>query len=200
MYGEGNDEKIFIRPSRCPVFIPNGPLPLNFSDIHFPRDLEADGSAAAIRRILSARTAKLWPGGKLEAPVISMGPSLEQALVKARRKGQIRCGFEAVRERLESEKKGIMNVRERSPAPYGNRVSRLILFSDDGAERLYRHIEQLLQEHSPRVLGCFLSIDSSILGRLMAGEGRQIKVLMAEHKDAVSELLRAITAGPDHDL
>jgi hypothetical protein len=169
---------------------------LNILDLPFPRDLEADGSATAIRRLLSARTAKLWPGGKLEVPVVSMGVSLEQALLKARHKGQIRCGFEAISERLELEKKGIMNVRKQSAAPYGNRISRLILFSDDGAERLYRHIEQLLQEHSPRVLGCLLDVDSTDLGNLLVGEGRQLKALMAEHKAAVSELLRAIMAGP----
>jgi hypothetical protein len=167
-------------------------LHLNPLDIRLPRELEADDSATAIRRILSARTSKLWPGGIQEVPVISMADPLEQALVKARLRGQIRCGFDAIREKLESERKGIMNVREQSAAPYGNRISRLILFSDDGAERLYRHIEQLLQDHSPRVLGCLLNIDSSVLGRLMAEKDRPIKVLMAEHKEVVSELLRAM--------
>ncbi len=137
----------------------------------------------------------------MEVPVISMSVPMEQALVRARLRRQIRCGFEEVRERLKIENKGIANVRHRSSAPYGNGISRLILFSDDGAERLYRHIEQLLFKHSPRVLGCLLDIDSSVLGRMIAGEGRQIKVLMAEHKEAVSELLRAITAGQsDLDL
>jgi hypothetical protein len=165
---------------------------MNLSDIRLPRELEADDSATSILRILSARTSKLWPGGTQEVPVISMTDPLEQALVKARLRGQILCGFDAIRDKLASEKKGIMNVREQSAAPYGNRVSRLILFSDDGAERLYRHIEQLLQDHSPRVLGCLLNIDSSVLGRLIEGKDRQLKVLMAEHKEAVSELLRAI--------
>lgn len=55
-----------------------------------------------------------------------------------------------------------------------------------------------MQDHSPRVLGCFLNIDSSILGHLMMGKDWQIKVLMAEHKQAVSELLRAMMPGPVH--
>lgn len=171
---------------------------MNLSNIRLPRELEVDDSATAIRRILSARTAKIWPGGTQEATVISMSDPLKQALVKARLKGQIRCGFEAIRERLESEEKGIMNIRKQGAAPYGNRISRLILFSDDGAERLYRHIEQLMRDHSSRVLGCLLNIDSSVLGHLMTGKDRQIKVLMAEHKEAVSELLRAMMASPAH--
>jgi hypothetical protein len=177
-----------LQQTRLPLLL------LNLSDIRLPRELEADDSATAIRRILSARTTTLWPGGNQEVPVISMTDPLEQALVNARLKEQIRCGFDAIVEKLRSEKKGIMNVRAQRCALYGNRVSRLILLSNDGAERLYRHIERLLQDHSPRVLACLLDIDNSILGRLLliAGKDRQIKVVMAEHKAAVSDLLRAI--------
>jgi len=182
------------------IFSQNGKYLLNLSNIHLPRELEADDSATAIRRILSARTVKIWTRGTQEAAVIEMTDPLKQALVKARLKGQIRCGFEAIREKLASEKKGIMNIRKQGIAPYGNRISRLILFSDDGAERLYRHIEQLMENHSPRVLGCLLKIDSSVLGRVITGKDRQIKVLMAEHKEAVSELLRAMIIAPTpHD-
>jgi hypothetical protein len=169
---------------------------LTLFDIRLPRELEADGSAAAIRRVLSSRTAMIRPGGTQEVPVIAMSASLEQALVRSRSKGQIRYGFEAIRERLASEKKGIMNVLEQGSAPYGNRISRLILFSDDGAGRLYRHIEQLLLDHGPRILGCLLDVDSGVLGSVTMGKDRPIKVVLAEHKEAVSDLLRAMIAGP----
>jgi hypothetical protein len=169
---------------------------LNFADIHLPRELEADAGAAEIRRRLSARTVKLWAGGTHEAIVMPMSDPLKQALARARLKGHLRCGLEAIRERLGSEKKGIMNARKPGGASEGNRISRLILFSDDGAERLYRHIEQLIQDHSPRVLGCLLNIDSHGLGKLITGQDRRVKVLMVEHKEAVSELLRAVTTHP----
>ncbi|MGO9138519.1 MAG: hypothetical protein ACLP9S_17665 [Syntrophales bacterium] len=168
---------------------------MNLSDIRFPRELEADGNAETIRQALTARTAKLWPGGHLDVSVIAMNDLLKKALQRARLKRQIRCGFEAIFDRLESERKGIANVRKRPGTPYGNRVSRLLLFSNDGAERLYRHIEQLLQAHSPRLLGCLLDIDGSTLGNIIAGKDRKIKVIMAEHKEVVSEILRAINAG-----
>lgn len=167
---------------------------MNLSDIRLPRELEADESAAEIRRILSGRAVKIWSGGTQKAAVMPLSDSLKQALLKARLKGQIRYGFEAIRERLASEKKGIMNIRKQGAVPFGNRISRLILFSNDGSERLYRQIEQLTQDHSPRVLGCLLNIDSSVLGHLMTGKDRPIKVLMAEHKEAVSQLLKAMVA------
>ena len=166
---------------------------MNLSDIRFPRQLEADYNAETIRQALMASTVKLWPGGHLDVSMITMSDPLKKALQKARLKGQIRCGFEAILDKLENERKGIANVRERQGALYGDRVSRLLLFSNDGAERLYRHIEHLLQVHAPRLIGCLLDIDGYALGNIIAGKDRKIKVVMAEHKEVVSEILRGIT-------
>jgi hypothetical protein len=168
---------------------------VNLSDIRFPRQLEADDTAEIIRKALMARTVKLWPGGDLDVARIAMDDPLKEALRMARLKGRIQCGFETVFNSLAGENKGIANVRGRGGAPYGDRVSRLLLFSNDGAERFYRHIESLLQAHAPRLLGCLLDIDGIVLGSALTGKETRIKLLMADHKDAVSEILRAMVAG-----
>jgi len=170
---------------------------VSISDIRFPRQLEADHSDDSIRQTLMAHTAKLWPGGVIDVPMIPMSDPLEKALRKGRLQGHVLLGFEAISEKLDHEKKGIMNVRNRADTPYGERVSRLLLFSNDGAERLYRHIEHLLQTHAPRLLGCLLNIDSGALGHAVTGKDSRIKLVMAEHKEAVSEILRATVAGHD---
>ena len=157
---------------------------MNLSDIRFPRQLEADGTAEAVRRVLMARTVKLWPGGDLDVARITMDDPLQKALRLARLQGRIQYGFETVSNKLADESKGIENIRGRG-ASYGDRVSRLLLFSNDGAERFYRHIESLLQAHAPRLLGCLLDIDGIAFGRALTGKETRIKLLMAEHKDAV---------------
>jgi hypothetical protein len=172
---------------------------MNLSDIRFPRQLEADGSAETIRKALMARTVKLWPGGDLDVARIAMDDSLKEALRMARLKGRIQYGFETVSNRLTGESKGIQKVRGRGDAPYGDRVSRLLLFSNDGAERFYRHIESLLQAHAPRLLGCLFDIDGIALGSALTGKETRIKLVMAEHKDTVSEILRTIVAGREVD-
>jgi hypothetical protein len=165
---------------------------MNISDMCFPRQLEADGSAEIIRKSLMIRTTKLWAGSKIAVPVIGLSEPLKMALQNARLQGRIRYGFELIFEKLASEKKGITNVRKQTDAPYGDRISRLLLFSNDGAERFYRHIEQALQTHAPRLLGCLLDIDSGALGHLITGKEGLIKIVMAEHKDVVSGILRAL--------
>ncbi len=165
---------------------------MNLSVMRFPRQLEAEYGPDVIRSALAERTVKLWPGGDLYVPLVSVDESLVKTLQAAMLKGNLRYGFEVVSNKLKNEKAGIENVRERSDAPHGERVSRLVLLSNDGAERFYRHVEQLLASHAPRLLGCVLDADSAILGKLLTGKDRQIKLAMAEHKDAVSEILRAI--------
>jgi hypothetical protein len=165
---------------------------MNISTMHFPRQLEAGISAEVICRSLMARTTKLWAGSKISVPVISLSEPLKLALQKARMQGRIRYGFEPIFEKLASEKKGIANVQSQTGVSSGDRISRLLLFSNDGAERFYRHIEQALQTHASRLLGCFLDIDGSALGHLITGKEGVIKIVMAEHKDVVSGILLAL--------
>lgn len=170
---------------------------MNLADLRFPRELETDGTAEIIRQVLLKHTVKLRPESDFVVSRIETSNLLKIALRRARLNGRIRCGFEAIAGKLESERSGIAGVRERSDAPYGNRISRLLLFSNDGAERLYRHIEQVLKIHSPRLLGCLLDIDSSAFGHLITDKDSKIKIIMAEHKDIVCEILRTVIAVPD---
>lgn len=78
----------------------------------------------------------------------------------------------------------------------GMRVSRLLLLSDDGAVRFYRAVDSLLRTHGPRVLAMRLNADAATLGGLLFGPNRIARLLMIEHKDAVSEVLLSL-AGQD---
>jgi hypothetical protein len=165
---------------------------MNLSDVRLPRDLEADGTAEKIRLMLMARTVQLWSGSDRSVPVITISDTLKRALQKANIEGNVRCGLEAISAKLEKERKGITHLQEEKGIPSGERVSRLFLISSDGSPRFYRHIEHILELHAPRILGCMLEIDGNALGTLITGKERQVKVIMVEHKEAVSQLLRAL--------
>lgn len=169
--------------------------PMSLADIRFPRELEAGNTAETIRQALLAHTVKLRPKSDFVVPVIEISGPLAMALKRAKRQRQIRCGFENIADKLESERRGIDSVREKTAAPYGTRVSRLLFFSNDGAERFYRHVEQVISAHYPRLLGCLLNMDSAALGALIAGTESRVKSIMLEHKDSVCDILRAITPG-----
>jgi hypothetical protein len=165
---------------------------MKIADIRLPRQLEADNEALAIHQSLISCAIKLYPGGMIYVPLIKWSDPLKMALQKARLQGRIRLGLESITEQLASERYGIKNAHKSSGASYGERISRLLLFSNDGADRFYRHIEQLLEENAPRLLGCKLNVDAGVLGQLFLGKDKKIKIIMAEHKDVVSGVLRAI--------
>lgn len=165
---------------------------MNLSEMRFPRKLETEGSAEIVRQVLANRTAKLWTGSEIEVPVITLTETLKAALQKARLQGRIRCGTDPIFEKLAGEKKGIAQVRSQAEAVYGDRISRLLLFSNDGAERFYRNVEQAIKANTPRLLGCLLDIGGSALGQLITGKEGIIKIVMAEHKGAVADILRTL--------
>jgi hypothetical protein len=167
-------------------------IEMNLKNVNFPRQLEAAGLAEKIRLALAARKTRLWPEGKMEVPLLSINESLAGAIRNARLQRRIRFGFDDIFDKLAAEKKGIDEMLQRQKYQQNYRVSRLLLFSNDGAERLYRHIEQALAEHHLRILGCQLDIDSKDLGRLITGKSAGIKVVLVEHKDAVSDVLKAL--------
>jgi hypothetical protein len=168
---------------------------MNLSNIRLPRELEVDGNAGTIRKVLGARTVQLWAGSDLSIPMITMGEPLKKVIRRAGLNGQIRWGLEAISDKLKEEEKGIANLREGRGLPTGDRVSRLLLISNDGAERFYRHIERLLQAHAPRLFVCMVDMDGNELGSMVTGREKQIKVVMAEHKSVVAEILRAMAIG-----
>ncbi|MBP1710338.1 MAG: putative cytosolic protein [Deltaproteobacteria bacterium] len=165
---------------------------MNLSDMRFPRQLEAAGLSEKIREALVAEKTRLWPEGKLEVPVLNISESLTGAIKKARMQRRVRFGFDEIFDKLASEKKGIDHLHEQMKSQQNERISRLLLFSNDGAERLYRHIEQTLNEHHLRILGCQLDTDGKTLGQLITGRSVGIKVILVEHKEAVSDVLRAL--------
>ena len=164
--------------------------------LRFPRLLETDHTDEKIRQALMARTEKIWSRGDIEVPVLGLSDALQKAIRDANFRGMIRCGYEGIVEQLEKERKGIAKVQRVATGQDSGRISRLILFSNDGAERFYRNIEQLLKAMAPRLLGCKLDVDSGMLGHAVTGRESLMKVVMAEHKHAVAGILKAMAAEP----
>jgi hypothetical protein len=165
---------------------------MELSSIAFPRQLESDGSVEKIRSALSVRKTKIRAEGNIEVPVIHVSESLIIVMKRARMQRRVRFGLDDIFERLAAEKKGINHVHQETQSKHSERISRLLLFSNDGTERLYRRIEQILTEHRQRILGCRLDVDGKTLSQFITGRSAEIKVILVEHKDAVSDVLRAL--------
>lgn len=163
-------------------------------EVRLPRRVEQQPAAAHLAAALSARSRPLWAGSAMRVPQLEMTPGLEGALTSAFAAGRIVRGLEAAERVLAGEERGLKRVDRRTGAERGGRVSRLLVLSDDGAERFYRNVEALLRRHAPRVLALRVSVDERTLGALVFGPHQVARLLLVEHKDAVSAVLLALAA------
>lgn len=170
----------------------NSSFLLNGQRLRLPKLVEADPRGRHIPRMLCMRTRPLWRGSEREVPACTLSPRLVEVLRKARRTGRVVRGLEEAQRRLSNEDQGLGLADERSGAPRGVRISRLLLVADDGAERFYRHVEALLRRHGPRVLALRLDVDAGALGALLFGPDRRARLLMLDHREAVSAFLLAM--------
>ena len=160
--------------------------------LRLPRLVESDPRGQKILGMLTAHTRLLWPGGDVQVPVAVLNPELEAALRNAYRAGRVVRGLENAEKRLALEERGLSLADRKSAVERGVRVSRLLVLADDGAERFYRKVESLLRRNGTRILAVRLDVGAATLGELLFGPGRLARLLMLEHKDAVTEVLLAM--------
>jgi hypothetical protein len=162
--------------------------------LRLPRRVEEEPGAEHLASELATRAQPLWAGGELRVPQAELTPALEAALKSAFSARQIVRGLEGAERMLAAEERGLKHVDQKTGVERGRRVSRLLVLANDGADRFYRSVESLLRRHAPRVLALRLSADERTLGELLFGPDQPTRLLLLEHKDAVSEVLLALAA------
>ena len=165
--------------------------------MRLPRQIEADAQHDAIRMALTARTRRLWSGGSLDVPVLAPSGAVFQAVRNAVRVGQLCRGIDPALRLLSNAEHSRTTLAARGVAPpQGAAISRLLLFANDGTARFYRQIETALVRHAPRLAGCQVDCGSRAFGSAVYGGEAVAKLVMLQHKDAVSALLRALVEEP----
>ena len=125
-------------------------------------------------------------------PTCTLTPELVEALRNARRAGQVVRGLESAEGRLANEDRGMGLADRQNGVPRGVRVSRLLVMANDGAERFYRQVERLLFRYGPRLLASRLDVNAEAFGALIFGPDSRARLLMLDHKEAVSAYLLAL--------
>ena len=147
-------------------------------------------------QFLEKNLVPLWSEGKREIPLIEMNDNVLKALAFARRCGSLRVGLEQIQTILQTEETGLVLMKKTGlekkseNLDVGKNISRLILISNDGSERFYRHSETILNRYSHRLLGVKLNVSASVLGNIFYGrEDKAVKALFVNRKDAVLRIL-----------
>lgn len=165
------------------------------STLRLPKLVEADPRAAKVHAALARKTAPLWQESELRVAEAQMNDAMAAALRSAADAGQLVRGLEGAERSLATAERGQRLADEASGKARGERVSRVLLLSNDGAERFYRNAEVLLRRHGGRVLALRVALDADALGALAFGKDATARAVLLEHKEAVAALLLALAGG-----
>jgi len=125
-------------------------------------------------------------------PEADLNDTLLVALLAAHRAGRVVRSLEKADVVLTSEAHGQRLADQRKGTIRGTRISRLLMLTNDGAERFYRRVASLLECHGTRVVAVRLTVDAEVLGGALFGKGQTARLLMIEHKEAVGAVLLAL--------
>jgi len=175
--------------------MPAPPPPPGLVSLRLPKSLENEADGAAVHAALRANARPLWTRGVLLVPSAGWTPAVAAALDAANAGGSVVRGLEQVEKALQREARGLSMADARSASPRGARVSRLLLVSNDGSERFYRNVEQLVTANGQRLLPIRVDADSAQFASAVREASGVVRALMVDHKELVVTVLRALYAG-----
>ena len=160
--------------------------------LKLPRLLETETENQLLFHTMEKSFQVFSPGGTVKVPYVELSENLIQALAFARRCGTLRGGLESIETLLQTEEAGLASLRSKNKSKEPNRISRVLIFSNDGSERFYRHCEAVLLKYRTRVFGVKINADSNLLGKSFFGKEKAVKAMLVSRKDAVIKVLSAI--------
>jgi hypothetical protein len=157
--------------------------------MNLPRQLEKDGVEAAVAAVLQKDRFAISAETGVTVASLELNDGIRRNLFYARSLGELIIGYEMIEKALAAERRGLAHVGNRS-----ERVSRLLLVTNDGSPRFYRQLTFLQRHEGPRVLICRLNADSLEMAEMLGLPGKSVKAVLVNRKNSVVNLLKALPA------
>ena len=152
-----------------------------------PKQLEKENVELEVRRVLEKESIQICSDSTITIPVLKFNPALRKHIFTAKSLGELIIGYRAVEKALEGETHGLQKVNNQS-----DRVSRLLIVTNDGSPRFYRQLEFLHKKHGGRVMICRLDVDSFLMGNILGLQDRQGKAVLLSRKQSVINVLKSL--------
>jgi hypothetical protein len=152
-----------------------------------PKQLEKEHVESEVRAVLEKESIQLCVDSDIYIPVLQLNPELRKQIFSAKSLGGLIIGYASVERALENELQGLQKVNNQS-----DRISRLLIVTNDGSPRFYRQLEFLHKKHGGRVMICRLDVDSFLMGNILKLEDRQVKAVLLNRKQFVVNVLKGL--------
>ncbi len=152
-----------------------------------PKQLAKEQIEADVREALQRESISLCAGSEISIPILELTPELREAIFYAKILGEVTIGYDPIEKRLLHELRGLQKVDNQ-----GERVSRLLIVTNDGSPRFYRELEFLHKKHGGRVMICRLDVASEIMGGILGLEETPVKAALLNRKTSVVNVLKSL--------
>ncbi len=160
--------------------------------LKLPKGILTHPNVAGIDARFNANLRLLFNKGRLQVPQWSFDEALQRALQKTYDSKQLIQGLEAIESHLDAELKGLKALQSQPGQNQKQRLSRLLILSNDGSERFYHSAESLLIRHGDRALGCIVDATSEQLGLSFTKKSNPTKALLIHERKALEGFLSAL--------
>lgn len=161
-------------------------------ELKLPRKTELDPKFEAITKILTESKKPLWEKSPYRVSELPWTPGVERVLANALLSRKIELGIETIERVLGQQKRGLDAMLAKQGAASAHRVSRLLITSNDGSERLFRSCESILTKHGDRVLMLRFNVPAARMGEKIFGPDRGIKAMLVSDREHVENVLSAM--------
>ncbi len=143
-----------------------------------PKQLEKESVESDVRAALERESIELYSDSEIYIPVLKLSQELRKQIFYAKSLGELIFGYEAIEKALANELRGLQKVDRQS-----DRVSRLLIVTNDGSPRFYRELEFLHKKQSRRVMICRLDVGSVLMGNILGFKDKQVKAVLLKQKE-----------------
>lgn len=152
-----------------------------------PKEIIKEGLESVTLAALEKCSFAISPEPATSVPSFDLNPELRKNIFYAKSLGALVIGYENIEKELASERKGLQHVNNTS-----DRISRLLLVTNDGSPRFYRELTYLQHKEGARVLICHLNISSLEMGEILAIPAKAVKAILINRKTSVVNVLKAV--------
>jgi len=161
--------------------------------LKLPKNVLTSPSAAAVEKLFVSTEQRLRFAGKVTVSRWVFNQKVQAALGDVIVGRQLVQSLEVIGKTLDRELKGLMAVQQKTAKQPTERLSRLLLLSNDGSDRFYHDVESLLVRHGQRTWCCVVEATGEQLGQAIKPGGAAAKaVMIADRKALELFLLRLV--------
>jgi hypothetical protein len=166
---------------------PGAPINEQEFEMKLPKQLEKEGVEPDVRAALEAECISLPGASGGYIPVLKLTPKLRTNIFHAKSLGDLIIGYEAMAKALTNELRGL-----RKTGSLVDRVSRLLMATNDGSPNFYRQLAFLQERQGPRLLICRLDVDSLLMGDILGFKDQVVKAVLVNKKKSVANVLKSL--------